>query len=247
MPRRPENFANSKGKPNLVVAYTGNRFQDIRYQGKSFDKIPKVPVFAAANSEGCSMNPNPPSAEQISKEVCQKIHQLRQDRGWSLDTLSGRSGVSRSMLSQIERQQANPTLAITVKIANAFGISIAELIQQIDPPPKIRVLPGNLPAHIYRSDDQCSLRTLSPSEQERGVEFYELVISPGGCLDSAAHINGTCELLTVQKGKIRVHSGGENAELGKGDSASYNADVLHKISNIGSSQAICYLVVVYQS
>lgn len=187
------------------------------------------------------------SAEQISRDVCHRIHRLRQDRGWSLDALSGRSGVSRSMLSQIERQQANPTLAVTVKIANAFGISITELIRQMDPPPKIRVIPGNSRSHIYRSDESCVLRTLFPSEQERGVEFYELKINPGGSLDSAAHFHGTQEILTVQKGKIKVHSAGENAELGKGDSASYNADVLHKISNIGNSQAICYLVVVYQS
>ena len=72
-----------------------------------------------------------PSAEDVSRHVCRRIHELRQKLGWSLDVLSQASGVSRSMLSQIEREQANPTLAVTVKIANALGMSLAELLEQV--------------------------------------------------------------------------------------------------------------------
>ncbi len=66
------------------------------------------------------------SIDPISGQISQRVKQMRQQRTWSLEQLAAASGVSRSMLSQIERNQANPTLAVTCKIAQAFGMSLAE-------------------------------------------------------------------------------------------------------------------------
>ncbi|MFT7642575.1 MAG: transcriptional regulator with XRE-family HTH domain, partial [Pirellulaceae bacterium] len=72
---------------------------------------------------------NHESVDKITGEVCRRVKELRNDRGWSLEELSSRCGVSRSMLSQIERGQANPTLGVTLRIARAFGLSLAELVE----------------------------------------------------------------------------------------------------------------------
>jgi len=186
------------------------------------------------------------SAEDVSRHVCRRIHKLRQERGWSLDVLSRASGVSRSMLSQIERGQANPTLAVTVKIASALGMSMAELIEQAAPAQTIEIIRAEDRSHIFKSDGNCSIRTLSPLHLEKDVEFYEVMLNPGGALRSAAHFEGTREFLTVQKGKISVTSDSETVELGKGDSASYRADVPHEIRNCLKSDALVFLVVIYQ-
>ncbi|MBL8814606.1 MAG: helix-turn-helix transcriptional regulator [Planctomyces sp.] len=186
------------------------------------------------------------SAEDVSRHVCRRIHDLRRQRGWSLDTLSQASGVSRSMLSQIEREQANPTLAVTVKIATALGMSVADLVEQAAPVHNIEIIRAEDRTHIFRSDENCSIRTLSPLHLEKDVEFYELLLNPGGVLRSAAHFEKTREFLTVQKGRVRVTSADETTELNRGDSASYRADVPHEIANSSRSEAVVFLVVIYQ-
>ncbi len=192
--------------------------------------------------------PNAPdvSAEDVSRNVCQRIRQLRQDSGWSLDVLSQASGVSRSMLSQIEREQANPTLAVTVKIASAFGMSVGDLVEQSHTVPNIRVIRADDRTHMFREDDDCSIRTLSPLNLEKDVEFYEVRLAVGGELKSAAHFEGTREFLTVQKGNVQVTSAEESSDLQKGDSGSYRADVPHVLRNMGRSEAIIFLVVIYR-
>src|SRR6476660_1192011 len=73
--------------------------------------------------------PKDEPAEAISRHLGARVKQLRAQRDWSLESLAGASGVSRSMLSEIEREQANPTLAVTLRIAQAFGMSLSELIE----------------------------------------------------------------------------------------------------------------------
>jgi transcriptional regulator with XRE-family HTH domain len=186
------------------------------------------------------------SAEDVSRHVCRRIRELRGERDWSLDVLSRASGVSRSMLSQIEREQANPTLAVTVKIASALGLSVADLLQQSAAVQNIEVIRADDESHIFRTDERCTIRTLSPLQLEKDVEFYELTLNRGQSLQSAAHFEGTREFLTVQKGKVKVVSDQDASELNRGDSAGYRADVPHEICNIGRSEAVVFLVVIYR-
>ncbi|MEQ9407472.1 MAG: XRE family transcriptional regulator [Fuerstiella sp.] len=186
------------------------------------------------------------SAEDVSRNVCQRIRQLRQESGWSLDVLAQASGVSRSMLSQIEREQANPTLAVTVKIASAFGMSVGDLVEESHVVPNINVIRATDRSHMFREDQDCTIRTLSPLKLEKDVEFYEVRLAVGGKLQSAPHFEGTREFLTVQKGSVGVTSDSERTELAKGDSASYRADVSHQIANIGRGEALVFLVVIYR-
>jgi transcriptional regulator with XRE-family HTH domain len=207
---------------------------------------------AKKSQEGSSMKKKPaedrsgPSAEDVSRHVCRRIHELRQQRGWSLDVLSKASGVSRSMLSQIEREQANPTLAVTVKIAVALGMSVAELLEQVVPVQNIEMMRAEDRSAIFRADANCSIRTLSPLHLEKDVEFYEVLLHPEGALKSAAHFEGTREFLTVQKGRISVTSEDQVVELNKSDSATYRADVPHEIRNLSRSESVVFLVVIYQ-
>lgn len=175
-----------------------------------------------------------------------RIRQLRSDRKWSLETLSNASGVSRSMLSQIERNEANPTLAVTMRIARALGITVGDLVESPGAISRISVIRTNDPAQIYKSDRLCEIRTLSPLQLEKDVEIYQLQLQPEGELRSSPHFEGTREFLFVEKGKVRVESAADCEGLEKGDSASYRADVPHAIVNAGKGEAICFLVVIYR-
>lgn len=177
---------------------------------------------------------------------CGRVKEMRAGRGWSLEELAQASGVSRSMLSQIERNRANPTLAVTLRIARAFGVGLNDLVAAPAATAAVEVIRAADRAYHYRSDEQCRIRTLSPLHMEKDVEFYEVRLGPGGALRSAPHYRGTREFLTVQKGRVRVESGGDADELAHGDSASYRADVPHALVNAGRGEAVIILVDIYE-
>jgi len=185
------------------------------------------------------------ASDQVTAVLCKRLAELRKKNKWTLDQLAATSGVSRSMLSQIERGQANPTLSVTFRIARAFGISIGELVDQPWGISTIEVVSGNDPDNLFRSDESCRIRTLSPLHMEKNVEFYELRLAAGAFLQSAPHFEGTRELLTVAAGRARLEAGESIRELAAGDSAHYRADLKHTIANTTDSELICYLVVTY--
>lgn len=79
--------------------------------------------------------------EAIHQHLGSRVKHFRSARGWSLEVLANASGVSRSMLSQIEREQANPTLAVTLCIARAFGLSLGAMLRnstRVTPPATVR-------------------------------------------------------------------------------------------------------------
>jgi transcriptional regulator with XRE-family HTH domain len=187
-----------------------------------------------------------PHDEDISHQVCRRVKELRKSRGWSLDTLSKACGVSRSMLSQIERGETNPTLAVTFRIAQAFGMPMGEFVALPNVSSSVNIIRAQDHAFHYRSDKDCRIRTLSPLHLEKDVEFYEVQLQPGGALRSAAHYEGTREFLTVQKGRIQLESGADSDRLNVGDSASYRADLPHAIINAGRTEAVIFLVDIYR-
>src|SRR6476659_9657775 len=146
---------------------------------------------------------------ESANHFARRLKELRQERGWSLEALERSSGVSRSMLSQIERARANPTLGVTFRIARAFGMSIGELVETPGATSSINIIRSNDHAYHYRSDKHCVIRTLSPLNLEKDVEFYEVQLAEGGELRSSAHFEGTREFITVQKGRIRIEYGAD--------------------------------------
>ena len=203
----------------------------------------KLPRKAAA---GSAVPQAVSDAEALNENLGRRVKKLRSDRGWSLEELASASGVSRSMLSEIERERANPTLSVTYRIARAFGLTLQDLIESADCASSIQIIRADDRAQIFRSDKQCQIRTLSPLNLEKDVEFYELRLPVGGALRSQAHVDGTREFLTVEEGTVELQSGSSNEALAKGDSATYRADVAHSIVNAGKREAVLFLVVIYR-
>src|SRR5438105_1578605 len=108
--------------------------------------------------------------ENINEHLGRRVKNLRAEHAWSLDDLASASGVSRSMLSEIEREKANPTLAVTFRIARAFGMTITELIESASHLSSIQVFRAGDLQQVYRSDKNCRIRTLSPVNLEKDVE-----------------------------------------------------------------------------
>ena len=140
--------------------------------------------------------------------VGQTLQSLRKARSLSLEELSRRSGVSKSMLSQVERNLANPTIALVWRLANALGVSINDLLGIKNKAiPLLSLVPSSATPSLRSSDGKCELRILGPLESAGLFEWYELTLQPEGVLESQPHEGGAREHLTVSCTKSRSKYG----------------------------------------
>jgi transcriptional regulator with XRE-family HTH domain len=171
---------------------------------------------------------------------------LRRQRGLALDELSRRAGVSKSMLSQIERAQANPTVAVVWRLASALGVGLADLLGEGRPAePLLAVQPAHALPLLASPDAKCELRILGPIDLAGRFEWYQLTVQAGGTLDSQPHEPGSREHLTVLAGALEVRAGGEASRVRHGETARYAVDVPHRIHNPGKTTAQALLVVLH--
>lgn len=175
-------------------------------------------------------------------QIGKNIMVLRKQKSMSLDELSKRSGVSKSMLSQIEQDKTNPTVITAWKIALALDSSVQELMES-GVRSIIEVIRCDDAPVISSDDDLCKIKINSPIHMTDNLELYQIFLKPGSKNSSMPHFPNAEEFLTVIKGSVKVTSNGSSTLLGKGDTARYKADVEHSIENVGSDEAEGYLVV----
>lgn len=174
--------------------------------------------------------------------VGRNIFNYRKRKNMSLDEVAKRSGVSKSMLSQIEQEKTNPTVITVWKIAKALNITMEELINS-EYDSAIEVLRNADAPVMYSADKSCIIRINSPIHMTDNLELYSLTFKVGGKLESTPHYPHAEEFLTVISGQFKVTSGNYSSVIGKGDTARYKADCNHCIENISDCEAEAYLVV----
>lgn len=174
------------------------------------------------------------------------LRERRRRLDWSLEQLAAESGVSRSMLSQIERGAANPTFATLWNVMQALGVEFDELTSgsEEEAVSMITLTPSSMLPTMTSPDDLVSLRALSPVDLAGTLSWYELEIAAHGALVSSAHAAGTLEHLTVLSGEVAVRSGTAVETVGEDHTARYRGDIAHEISNPHSTPARALLVVV---
>ncbi len=180
---------------------------------------------------------------EITLRTGRAVKQQREAVGFSLRMLATRSGISPSMISDIERGTKSPTVTTLVRLADALGVGAAALIDGgIGPAPRIRVLRRGEGAG---GEDPARWESLGPASPGSRIGFVRYHIPPATVLGpSAAHAPGTVEHVHVAAGTIRVTVGDETAELVAGDSCSCRTDVAHGVENPDpSTEALIYLIV----
>jgi transcriptional regulator with XRE-family HTH domain len=181
-------------------------------------------------------------------DIGQKIKALRNARKLTLDQLAKNSGVSKSMLSQIERGLTNPTLATIWSLTQSLEIDIADLLSEAKTAGKcslfFEVTKNHQTPEIQSADGKCNLRILGPIDKVSETEWYDLILEPGGVLESEGHGAGTVEHITVQEGSLSVRNTQSEQKISVGDTARYQADVPHFIENKGEKSARALMVVL---
>ena len=188
-----------------------------------------------------------PSTPQTPPEVGATLQKMRLARGLTLEDLSRAAGVSKSMLSQIQREKANPTIAVAWRLANALGVSIGELLAtETRQPESIRVLEAHELPTLPGDHAGYVLRILGPMELAGEFEWYELTLAPNGILASSPHDPGATEHLTLLQGTMDLEVDGEKKKLKTGATARYQADRSHSIRNSGKTEAKALMVVIHR-
>lgn len=186
-------------------------------------------------------------SSQTPPEVGATLQKLRQARNLTLEDLSRAAGVSKSMLSQIEREKANPTIAVAWRLANALGVGIGELLEsQARQDELIRVLEAHEQPTLPGDHAGYVLRILGPMELAGRFEWYELTLAPNGILASTPHDPGVNEHLTVLQGTMELDVDGQQKKLKTGATARYPADRQHSIRNPGKTEARALMVVIHR-
>ncbi|MEM7798243.1 MAG: XRE family transcriptional regulator [Chloroflexota bacterium] len=186
--------------------------------------------------------------EDLVSLLGKHLHQIRSDQKLTLEQLSEKSGVSRSMLSQIERGKTNPTFGTLWNLSKALGLDMSELVEDIEAEGAgahiIEHLTQEETPKIASAQSGCTLRILGPPDLVGQCEWYELSIEVGGSLKSQPHAQGCREHLTLFEGEVEVISGSHAITMLIGDTARYPADIPHEIINRGETAVRALLLVL---
>ena len=180
---------------------------------------------------------------EVNLRTGHAVKRQREAAGLSLRLLAARSGISSSMISDIERGVKSPTVVTVVRLAQALGVSAAALIDgDAGPAPRIRVLRRGEGAS---GEHPARWSNLGPATPGSRIDFVRFQIPPSTALEpSAAHAPGTVEHMHVAAGTVRLTVGDETAELIAGDSCSCRTDVPHAIENPDlTEEALIYLII----
>ena len=169
--------------------------------------------------------------DEITTRLSKRLKEARKSRGLSLEALAGLSGVSKSMLSQIERGESSPTVASLWNLTKALNVDFSGLLDGApnESSPIREVIRADQIPVIMSKGEGCKIRILSAPETVGDTEIYDLEFEPKAILDSNAHRAGCIENLTVFSGTLGVTTDGVSETLSKGDTIRYVADKAHSI------------------
>ena len=170
----------------------------------------------------------------LTQSLARNVKRWRTERGFTLEALAARAGVSRGMLIQIEQARTNPSLGTVVKIGDALGVSITTLLDY-EQGPTVRVVPAEQTVRLWHTDAGSFSRLLAGAEAPGPLEMWEWRLMPGESSLSDPHPTGTVELVHVRAGELTLTVDGVAHRVPTGASASFASDTLHTYGNEGDA------------
>ncbi|MEV0577268.1 XRE family transcriptional regulator [Streptomyces sp. NPDC050392] len=171
--------------------------------------------------------------DQLTQSLARNLKRWRGERGFTLDALATRAGVSRGMIIQIEQARTNPSVGTTVKLADALGVSITTLLDYDQGSP-VRLVPEDQAVRMWSTEAGSSTTLLVGTEARGPLELWTWHLVPGDGSASDPHPEGTVELLHVAAGTLTLDVDGVSYTVPAGMSATFEAHHPHAYRNEGS-------------
>ena len=181
--------------------------------------------------------------EEINLIIAKNLKSYRDDKKLSLERVAELTGVSKTMIGQIERGESSPTITTIWKIVNGLKISFTALIN--NPQPATKVILKSEVHTLAEDDGKYRVYPYFPFQDDRRFEIYSIEIEIGGFLNADSHGEGTEEFLTVFDGELTVSTDGSEYKLNSGDSIKFKADAPHSYHNFGETLTRLSMVIYY--
>jgi len=175
-------------------------------------------------------------------KVGREIQRLRLLNNLTLDQLARKSGVSKSILSQIERDLSNPTLATIWRITKALESSLDDVFFSKEGDTFFEKLSSNATPEVTSEDGKFRLRILGTLNMVASIQWYEFKAEPGAVLNSKTHGSGSIESVTLCKGNLIIKINEETQLISAGETIRFRTDKSHLLKNEGERIAHGFMV-----
>ncbi|SDN08456.1 transcriptional regulator, XRE family with cupin sensor [Fictibacillus solisalsi] len=183
--------------------------------------------------------------KEIHVVVAENMKAFRRMNKLSLDNVSELTGVSKTMLGQIERGESIPTITTLWKIANGLKVSFTSLIKESTN--DITIISKDDLLELPENDGKYKVYPYFPFENDKQFEIYMVEIEPGGYLEAAPHHDGTEEYITVFEGSLELTISGQTYLLEKDQSIRFKANCNHAYHNPGGELTRLNMTINYRS
>jgi transcriptional regulator with XRE-family HTH domain len=184
---------------------------------------------------------NDPGA--VADAIARNVRRYRAARGFSLDQLAARSGVSKGMVVQIERGGTNPSIGTLCRVAGALGVTMPRLVD-VTETPTIRLVRVEEVAVLWHGHGGGTARLLVGLDEPDLVEMWEWQLAPGDAYHGEAHPTGSHELLYVLEGTLTLGVEQSSQAARAGETLLFRADRPHAYRNEGRAAVRFVMVVV---
>lgn len=185
-----------------------------------------------------------PDADEVAAAIARNARELRTDRQWSLDLLATRSGISKGMLVQIEQARTNPSIGTLCRLADAFGVTLAQLVELGDGS-VVQVIAPDEVVRLWTGAEGSIGDLLVGSDRAEHVELWRWKLAAGDEHRADGHVPGTRELLAVLAGTLTLEVDGAVHQVPSGGAVVFDADRPHRYAN-DHKRALDLILVVVQ-
>jgi transcriptional regulator with XRE-family HTH domain len=179
----------------------------------------------------------------LSGALARILQSLRAERGWSLDQLASRSGVSKGVLVALEQGRSNPSLATLARIGDAFGVPVTRLVDVSDEP-VVRITGPEQARVLWRGEAGGTGTIIAATEPPWAVELWRWTLQPGERFGGDAHGPASKEMAWVESGTVALTVAGRRYDIPASRCARFPGSLPHFYANEGSELALITMIVV---
>jgi transcriptional regulator with XRE-family HTH domain len=179
----------------------------------------------------------------LTGAVARTLQALRTERGWSLDQLAARSGVSKGVLVAVEQGRSNPSLGTLARISDAFGVPVTRLVEVSDEP-AVRISGPGVSRILWRGPAGGTGTIVAATDPPWAVELWDWEIMPGESFGGDPHAPATREMAWVTAGSLTLTVAGERRQVGPGECARFPGGLPHGYANHAAEPVRMTMVVV---
>ena len=181
----------------------------------------------------------------LTIKISSTLKQLRSQRGWSLDTTSQKTGVSKAMLGQIERGESSPTIATLWKIAAGFEVSFSSFVEEVAPHQSGFMHRKPELQQLHKQDDKINVMPIFPFDENLGFEVFMIELLPGCIHLSPPHQKGTVEHVIPFSGTIEVMISNMWHKVNQFEGLKFEAHFSHGYRNLSDKPVLFHDMIHY--